>query len=420
MQIICLPNCAFLSETSRMIAIYQKLIEIGAPTIMATHGGTYEFAIQQQGIPYQRIEPFMTDEECRNYVATIIQVKEGYSKQSLMQFVKSEIAFFNECNACAIITGFTLSSGLSARKLGIPLVVTHLGSYVPPIIEAGLYTCAEYFDNFFTGFIPDEWIDKFSIWLYNNINIQLRVSNYVADSLNIERIRSLDDALMGDLTLITDVPEILTIPEDKIEAWKPTNLRLFRPSARLKYAGAIYAKLPGDVPEKIQTFLDTSLPKIYVAMSSGYREDIGIVYNILKKMDVRAVICSTVHNKNFGTSTNILVEDFLPSHLVMPLCDLAIIYGGQGTIQTAIASAIPMIGFPLQPEQNFNLKQMERHGAGLCLSRRSLRRGFLTSAINKVLGQKSFRESAQRLQKWQSSRDGPLEVAKIVSTLVAN
>jgi UDP:flavonoid glycosyltransferase YjiC (YdhE family) len=362
----------------------------------------------------------MTDEECRNYVAATIQVKEGYSKQSLMQFVKSEITFFKEHNASTVITGFTLSAGLSARSVGIPLVVTHLGSYVPPIMEAGLFTCVEYFDNFFTSFIPDAWIDRLSFWLYNHFVPPLNVANYVADSLNIERIRSLDDALMGDLTLITDVPEILTIPEDKIDAWKPTNTKFFRPSARLKYAGAIYAKLPGDVPEKIQTFLDTNLPKIYVAMSSGYRKDLQLVYKTLEKMNVRVVVCSTVHNKTFGNAANILVEDFLPSHLIMPFCNLAIIYGGQGTIQTAIASAIPMIGFPLQPEQNFNLKQMERHGAGLCLSRRSLRRGFLTSAINKVLGQKSFRESAQRLQKWQSSRDGPLEVAKIVSTLVAN
>ncbi len=418
MSVICLPNCAFLSETSRMIAVYQKLVEIGTPVIMATHGGTYEFALQQEGIPYQRIEPFMTDEECRRYVTATIQIKEGYERKSLLQHVQSEISFFQKQNARAVITGFTLSTGLSARGAGIPLVVTHLGSYVPPIMAAGLFTCAEYFDSFFTSLIPDAWIDRLSIWFYNHFILQLKTSNFVADALHIERVRSLDDALMGDLTLITDVPEILTIPEEEIESWRPTNTNLFRLSARLKYAGAIYAQLPGSVPDAVQAFLDTDMPKIYVAMTSGYREDLELVYKTLENINIRAVVCTTVHNRFLGKAKNILVADFLPSHLVMPLCNLAVTYGGQGTIQTSIASGIPVIGFPLQPEQNFNLKQMERHGAGLCLSRRSLRRGLLTSAIRQVLGQGNFRESAQRLQKWQSSRDGPLEAARIVKALI--
>ena len=418
MPVICMPNCAFLSETSRMIAVYQKLVEIGTPVIMATHGGTYEFALIQEGIPYQRIEPFMTEEECRRHVAAIIQVKEGYEKKSALQHVKAEIAFFNEQNASAVITGFTLTTGFSARSAGIPLVVTHLGSYVPPIIEARLFTCAEYFDSFFTSLIPDAWITRLSLWLYTHFILHSKTSNFVADSLHIERVRSLDDALMGDLTLITDVPEILTIAEEVMEAWRPKNAKLFRPTARLKYAGAIYAKLPGDVPDRVLAFLHTDLPKIYVAMTSGYPEDLELVYKTLENMDVRVVVCATVHKGALGNAKNILVADFLPSHLVMPLCDLAISYGGQGTIQTAIAAGIPVIGFPLQPEQNFNLKQVERHGAGLCLSRRSLRRGLLAHAICQVLARGSFRESAQRLQKWQSSRDGPLEVAKIVSALI--
>ena len=55
MPIICLPNCAYLSEVSRVIAIYRKLEELGADVIMASHGGTFEFQLDQEGIPYEKV-----------------------------------------------------------------------------------------------------------------------------------------------------------------------------------------------------------------------------------------------------------------------------------------------------------------------------------------------------------------------------
>ncbi|MEJ2617730.1 MAG: glycosyltransferase, partial [Ignavibacteriaceae bacterium] len=144
------------------------------------------------------------------------------------------------------------------------------------------------------------------------------------------------------------------------------------------------------------------------------------VYNTLSEMDVNAVFCSLVHNKTFPSSEKILVVDFLPSHLVMPLCDIAIIHGGQGSVQTAISAAIPIIGFPIQPEQNFNLKLVERHGAGICLSLRSLRKGLLRQSIEKVLNNNNYKKSIEQLKQWQSYRDGASEVAKIISDLINN
>ena len=59
MSIVCFPNGAYLSETSRMIAVYGKLKELGADAAMVTHGGTFEFAIKRENIPYDLIEPFI-------------------------------------------------------------------------------------------------------------------------------------------------------------------------------------------------------------------------------------------------------------------------------------------------------------------------------------------------------------------------
>ncbi len=421
MPIVCLPNCAYLSEVSRLIAIYRKLEELGVDVIMASHGGTFEFELDSEGIPYERIEPAMSEDLCQRYIQAGIKGPEGIlTKEEVRSAVQAEMDFFREKGATAVVTGFMITTALSARGAGIPLVVDHLGSFVPPIFERKLFTCREAFDNTFTRLVPASWMNWLIGWLMLHMSHQLKTFNLVAKELNIEPVRNMFDLCMGDLTLVTDVPEILTISEDEIEGWRPDNNRHYRPSARLKYAGAIYAQLFGQVPEDVQEFLQSDKPKLYVALASSTPEYVQLVYDTLASMDMKAILCSMVHTGEFGQVENIIVRDYLPSHLVMPMCDLVIIHGGQGSVQSAIASGTPLIGFPLQPEQNFNIMQVERHGGGLCMSLRNLKKGKLRPAIVRVLNDRSYKTNMKKLQAFQETRDGPLEAAKCVIELIQN
>lgn len=402
-----------------MIAIYRSLQEIGVPALMATHGGTHEFVLQREGIRYETLKPRMSAEECRTFVERVVNPRVPvYERDVLAACVRSEMEFLRQREAQAVLIGFTLPAVLSARSVGAPLVVTHLGSFVPPALERGMFGFAEYFDNPVTAVLPRSWLEKYAGWLFQRVRWQTRLFNGVADELGIERVRSTLDLLMGDLTLVTDVPEILGIPEGEMEDWRPRDERFLRPGARLKYAGAIFARLFGDVPDDVSRFLQTDKPKVYVSLASSRREYMEDVVAVLAGMDVRAVVTSTLLEGEFGASDNILVKDFLPSHRVMPMCDLAIIHGGQGSVQTAIAAGVPAVGFPLQPEQNFNLRLVERHGGGRCLSLRSLKRGKLQAAVEQVLGDPSYRATMRQLQTWQAARDGPLEVARAIRSLV--
>lgn len=399
-----------------MISIYCKLQEIGMQISMATHGGTYEFVLKQEQIPYDLIEPVFSRERSEQYLQAVAHMRPGYRRDDLLRHVRSEMAYFRDHGTKLVIIGFTLSSVLSTRGVGIPLVVTHLGSFGPIILEKNLFRCSEVFDSILTDPIPDSWLNRLMGWLV--LRLPLGVFNAVADELGIERPRSFLDVLMGDHTLVTDVPEILGITRDEMSRWRASDTRHYRSSARLAYAGPIFARLFGSVPDDVKRFLDTDKPKVYVALASSEPKIVQRVYDTLGSMDLRAVLCAMTHDRGFGEAENILVADHLPSHLLMPMCDLAIIHGGQGSIQTAIASGIPVIGFPLQPEQNFNLYLIQRHGAGLCMSLRSLRRGRLKPAVLEVLGDTRYRESMKRLQVWQSKVDGPLEVARYVRELM--
>jgi UDP:flavonoid glycosyltransferase YjiC (YdhE family) len=403
-----------------MIAVYRALEAVGVDARIATHGGIYEFVFEQEGVPVEWLEPRLSEEESRRYLEAVLAPHRAraYDRDSLERHVRAEISFFSALPARAVISGFTLSTALSARGAGVPLVVTHLGSLVPPVLETGMFACAECFDSPLTGPFPSSWIDRAGAWLMQRLPVHVRQFNAVACELGTAPVRGIMDLMMGDLTLVTDVPEILGISEPDLEAWRPSS-RHYRPDARLAYAGPIFARLFGEVPLEVREFLDTAKPKVFVSLASTNPEHLRRVYEPLRQLDVRAVFTATVHDAAFIDAPNCLVKRFLPAHEVMPLCDLAIAHGGQGTVQTAIAGGTPLIGFPLQPEQNFNLRQVERHGAGVCMSLRSLAGGNLGPVIPAVLAERRYRESMARLKRWQGTRDGPTEVARAVKRLIA-
>ena len=420
MTICCFPNCAYLSETSRMIAVYKRLIDRGEKAVIATHGGTYEFVLKDEGIPFEYITPIMSDERAQEFVAANRGERglQGfYEVEELRECVQSEIKFLKENNIDVVLTGFTLSNSVSTRVTGIPLVVTHLGSWVPPIFERKMQPFRDDFENPITRLIPESWKVNFLNWIYSRIKFFTKPFNVIAKELHIEPFKNILDIFIGDLTLVTDVPEILGIPKNELENWTPKNPEFFSRNLKLKYVGAIYAKLFGDIPLDVKEFLDTEKPKVYIALTSSRPDYISAVHSSIKDMGVKAIFSLTTYPEIIEESPSILVRRYLPSYQVMPLVDIAIIHGGQGSIQTAIASAIPVIGFPLQAEQNFNLKMIERHGAGIDLSLRSLKKGGLKTAVEKILTNNSFKSNIQLLKSYQDRYDGAENTAKILQKL---
>jgi len=267
--------------------------------------------------------------------------------------------------------------------------------------------------------LPRSWVDNLAKIMMLRLKGSTRSFNQAALALNIKPVAGLVDLLMGDYNLITDVPEILQISREEVEQWRPGQFLKLRPGTRMAYSGPIYAHLSGEVPDDVRAFLETDLPKIYVAMNSGHQQDLFQVYHTLQQMEVKAILCATFHSLPEEIPGHIMIRDFLPSHRVMPLCDLAIINGGQGTVQTAISAGIPVIGFPLQPEQNFNLYQVQKHGGGRCMSLYDLRRGKLKKVIEEILNDPAYKKSINQLKIWQSGKDGAMETARFVKKLIS-
>jgi len=392
---ICLfPNVAYLSETSRAVAIYKALRRIGETPIVATHGGTYEFVLQEERIPYRVVPPVMTPERCRDYVlANIGKKPRFYSAPELREHVGEEASFFRAHEIRVAHIGFTLSTKLSSRVVGIPLSTTH-GSFFPLVFEKRLAPYRKDFNRGPIRLLPESWKVRFANWLYSHGRSYTGPFNAVARELGIAPVKSVADLFLGDYTFVTDTPEIVGISTQEMDAWHNGSDSGYSSSIRLIHAGAIYAELFGELEQNVLNFLKTEKPKIFVALTSSAEDYLSAVYDCIQDLNARVVFCTTTQPKRFEASEDILITD----HILMPLCDLAIIHGGQGSVQTAIASGTPVIGFALQPQQNLNLQLVENHGAGFNLPFSALKRRRLRARIEAVLSDPQFAGNMNRLK----------------------
>jgi UDP:flavonoid glycosyltransferase YjiC (YdhE family) len=161
----------------------------------------------------------------------------------------------------------------------------------------------------------------------------------------------------------------------------------------------------------VQQFLDHPGPTIYLAMTSTPPAQVRTALAELSRLDLRILVAGTIHDLGDLATDRIMIEGVLPSHLVMPQVDLAVTTGGQGSVQTAMASGTPLLGIPLHIEQDLNVALVERLNAA-----RRVRPGNLADLATRMLDDPTHREAAEHIQKQYAAVDGPAEAAKIIAS----
>jgi UDP:flavonoid glycosyltransferase YjiC (YdhE family) len=248
---------------------------------------------------------------------------------------KGEAAYFREHEVRVAVTGWTLTALLSTRLAGIPLVTEHAGSFLPPVFERGLLPTP----SSRVGMPFERWLPApIRRRMFNagpaRLTIYTGGFNRVAAELGVEGVPSFAALLLGDLTLVTDVPEVLGISREEVASWTPRDPSRYRTGTHLRYPGPIYARLESPVPERVERFLEGPRPIVYVAITSSAPELVRQVVAALRDLDARLLVAATVHDLRDLEDDRVLVESVLPSHAIMPRVDLGVISGGQGSVQT--------------------------------------------------------------------------------------
>lgn len=409
-MICLLPHCGYLSETSRMLAIREALLARGARVCVATHGGTHEPLLRQLGVPYDLVGPPMSDARARRMVVDGPGI--GSPRQSMWTddeiraYVRAEADYFRERGVRVAVTGFTLTALLSTRLAGIPLATEHAGAFVPPMWEQ------RRFDTPVVPVMPGtSWLPAPARrWLANlgthRVALHCGGFNRVAREIGVEGVPSFAQLLLGEATIVTEVAEVLGLSDDQLRRWRPTSPG-YRASTRLHPGGPIFAQLGLPLPARVEAFLSSGGPVVYVALTSTTEAQVRAVVQALRPLGVKLLVAGTVHALADLADTHVLVEGVLPSHLVMPRVDLAVTTAGQGSVQSAMAAGTPLLAIPLHPEQDLNGSLIERQGAGMRLSLPDASTPRVVGVAARLLGATHYRTAARRLADAYATVDGP-------------
>ncbi len=114
------------------------------------------------------------------------------------------------------------------------------------------------------------------------------------------------------------------------------------------------------------------------------------------------------------------VERFVPQDQVLPHAAAVVCHGGSGTMLGAAAAGIPLVVTPMFADQPFNAERAVAAGTALALPTRQLAAAPLRQALERVLGELSFRTAALRLAGEIAALPSIDEAALAIERMAAN
>ncbi|WP_448808845.1 glycosyltransferase [Agromyces bauzanensis] len=140
---------------------------------------------------------------------------------------------------------------------------------------------------------------------------------------------------------------------------------------------------------------------VLVAMSSTFQNHVDCLQRItdaLGSLPVRGLVTTgpAVDPGAIRTPPNVAVVASAPHLLVLPHADLVVTHGGHGTVIKALAAGVPLVMLHHGRDQADNAVRVTARGAGVAV-RRTASASRIATAITDVLGDASYRQSAERL-----------------------
>ncbi len=174
---------------------------------------------------------------------------------------------------------------------------------------------------------------------------------------------------------------------------------------------------------EIKVYLKRPGPKIYFSMgSSGNKKLYLRILTALARTPYNVVAVYTTILKDDelpSVRENILLEKFVPAEIVNKMVDLAVLHGGQGTFYTAAYSGKPVVGIPMQPEQQYNIDILVRNGSAIRISKRHFCEKELLNAIGTILSDyNKYQKKANALANRLPVVDGAQKGAERIKTIV--
>lgn len=419
-------------EATRSIEI-MKIIRDTAPSgysiqgIFFTHGSKFDQKVLNSGFTLQRVDPPMEGEGSLGDLKPTADNFIG-DKELAFQLLQGEIEALKRCRPDLIVHGFWPIVGIARRM-------------VEPVVPALCFMPLPFEPSMFSTQLLREIPDQIRLLTYLPKSIQRKIMQRIPAALKLKLpilkqrnlieasekcgwpyapLRNLFDMLKADRTIVNDLSYFyrgMTMPEGFV------------------LTGALYSPADphDDIGQEISGIYNKQRPdqvNLFCTMGSSAKKEflIEAVKAIVSLPAERfhsvilvpKAVCpiEEIAPMVAGNSHILITDAFVPAKLVNAQADLTICHGGQGTIQTAIASGCPLIGFAMQPEQQINLDNAARAGAGIRIPSARWKKGTIVKAIEKMIENPAWKQSTCKLRDEMQQEDSRSKVAETVWSFI--
>jgi UDP:flavonoid glycosyltransferase YjiC (YdhE family) len=343
-----------------------------------SYGGQYEELIEEAGFILHRLAPREGPEKVELLwkIDRGESLKQPWSYGEVKQRILAETKLIEQLKPVAAFLGSVLTFSLSCRLTGtllfnvIPLALSR------PYLKANLPV---------SPFWP-KWVNRIGAWLLLNIPLLLGNVRKAARDFGLPKPSTFLQLWEGDVNIVAEARE-LSLLKELPKGWY--------------FSGPLFAHLRNPIPPEVEQLLsEKGKTKIYFAMgSSANREILLKTLAAFAGLDVAVVAPIKSHLKpDDRIPDNVLVTDWLPALEVTQRVDIAVIHGGQGTVQTTVSAGVPFVGIGMQPEQDLNIYLYQKFGNALQLSRSKLTEKKIAEALQMIIADSKYRQKAKEAQ----------------------
>lgn len=422
-RIVISVNVPDLGEATRALEIARGITRYQPPGWRAditflSHGGTLAGMTDGDGFSLAECEPTFAGISFREDLRTQYPNLVG-TPELARDLIVGERAALARLRPDLVLHGFWPPASIASRMLGIPtgcfnalplhpdtLLSKHFVSDIPDPITPLTYLPRP-IRKTLARHLPLRARLNAPIFPQRNFRLGAEAAGWQGKPL--ERIW---DMLQAELTIVNDLPDFYTevaVPES-FQLTGP----LFASSGKDQQLAAEVARRfdPGDPRPKIFCAMGSSpeKPQLLEAITALAH---GAARAWSSVVVVPPGVCSLAEARaRAGDAENVyLTSEFVPALRVNSLADAVVSHGGQGTVQTAIVSGTPIVGFGVQMEQQINLDHVADAGAGIRIPINRWHAGVIRRAVTKVLTNPGYRQAADRLRQRYLAYDGQRNAA---------
>jgi vancomycin aglycone glucosyltransferase len=352
----------------------------------------YRVWVEGLGLVFHEIggdfEPWLKEQSARNPFSVL---------GSLAAYLRDEVPVcFEQTRAAAreadlVVTTIHLASQSAAEVLGVPCRTI---LYTPALLPSRSHPPVAIPPQNLPG-----WVNGALWWTVGRIFDLLfkRPVNRERAKLGLEPVREYLTHARGARPILAADKQFAPIPPDV--------------DSDVIQTGALVMRDPGPLEAEVEHFLQEGAPPVYVGFGStpdtSPEETLRLLVDGVCAAGRRAIVSGGWAGLGSdGLPPGIFGIRECPHALLLPRVAVTVHHGGAGTTAAALRAGVPQVIIPHLGDQFFHARRIRDLGIGLSIPRGRLTGARLAAAIQRLLGEPSYRSRARELADSLRDADG--------------